>query len=66
MPSNLLDDVQHWRRRAYETRVVAEQMNDATAREMMHRVASNYERIAEQAIARRDEGELRWQNASCS
>jgi hypothetical protein len=59
MPPNLLEDVQHWRRRAHETRVVAEQMNDATAREVMHRVASNYERIAEQAIARKHDGELR-------
>ena len=34
------------------SRVLAEQMNDAIAREMMLRVASNYERIADQAVAR--------------
>ena len=50
MPS--LDDFQHWRDRAEASRVLAEQMNDAIAREMMLRVASNYERIADQAVAR--------------
>jgi hypothetical protein len=48
MLSNLLDDVQHWRNRAEQARVLAEQMN-SLAREMMHRIASNYDRIAEQA-----------------
>jgi hypothetical protein len=37
---------------------LAEQMNDALAREMMFRVASNYERMAEQASRRQDEGEV--------
>ena len=54
MLSHILDDVQHWRGRAEESRVLAEQMNDAIAREMMLRIASNYERIADQAIARAD------------
>jgi hypothetical protein len=58
MPSHLLSDVQHWRDRANESRVLAEQMNDALAREMMFRVASNYERMAEQASRRQDEGEV--------
>ena len=48
MLSNLLDDVQHWRNRAEQARVLAEQMN-SLAREMMHGIASNYDRIAEQA-----------------
>jgi hypothetical protein len=53
MPSHILDDFQHWRDRAEASRVVlAEQMNDAIACEMMLRVASNYERIANQAVAR--------------
>jgi hypothetical protein len=46
---NLLDDVQHWRNRAEQARVLAEQMNDSLAREMMLRIASNYDQIAEQA-----------------
>ena len=54
MLSHILDDVQHWRGRAEASRVLAEQMSDAIAREMMLRIASNYERIAEQAIARAD------------
>ena len=52
MPSHILDDFQHWRDRAEASRVLAEQMNDAIACEMMLRVASNYERIANQAVAR--------------
>ena len=61
MSSNLLDDVQHWRNRAEQARVLAEQIDDALAREMMLRVASNYERIAERASGRQIEGEVRWQ-----
>jgi hypothetical protein len=52
MPSHIIDDIQHWRDRAEQSRVLAEQMNDAIARDMMLRVASNYERMAEQAVAR--------------
>jgi hypothetical protein len=52
MPSHIIDDIQHWRDRAEQSRVLAEQMNDAIAREMMLRIASNYERMAEQAVAR--------------
>ena len=59
MPSHLLNDVQHWRDRAKESRGLAEQINDALAREMMFRIASNYERMAEQASGRQDEGKVR-------
>jgi hypothetical protein len=59
MPPQLLDDVQHWRDRAKESRVLAGQINDALAREMMLRVASNYERMAEQASGRQDQDEGR-------
>lgn len=52
MPSHIIDGIQHWRDRAEQSRVLAEQMNDAIARDMMLRVASNYERMAEQAVAR--------------
>jgi hypothetical protein len=52
MPSHIIDDIQHWRDRAEQSRVLAEQMNDAIARDRMLRVASNYERMAEQAVAR--------------
>ena len=52
-------DVQHWRDRAKESRVLAGQINDALAREMMLRVASNYERMAEQASGRQDQDEGR-------
>ena len=56
MPSHLLNDVQHWRDRAKESRVLAKQINNALAREM---IASNYERMAEQASRRQDEGKVR-------
>ncbi len=59
MPSNLLNDVQHWRDRAKESRVLAKQIKDALAREMMFRIASNYERMAEHASRRQDEGKVR-------
>jgi hypothetical protein len=59
VPSHLLNDVQHWRDRAKESRVLAKQINDALAREMMFRIASNYERMAEQASWRQDEGKVR-------
>jgi predicted Zn-dependent protease len=56
VPSHLLNDVQHWRDRARESRGLAEQMNDALAREMMFRVASNFERMAEQASSDKMKG----------
>ena len=37
---------EHWRSRAEEIRVLAEIMNDADARSIMMRIASDYERLA--------------------
>ena len=58
MPSRLLYDDQHWRDRAKEARALAQQMYDPLASEMMLRIASGYERMAEQARARQDDREL--------
>jgi hypothetical protein len=52
MRPHILDDMQHWRDRAAASRALAEQMSDAMARELMLLVASNYDRIAEQASDR--------------
>jgi hypothetical protein len=58
VPSHLLDDVQHWRDRVKKSRVLAEQIDGAPAREMMFRIAENYERMAEKASRRQDEGQV--------
>lgn len=50
MPDRLGAD--HWRRRAAEARELAEQMHDEDARWRMRRIASDYEKIAEDAAAR--------------
>jgi hypothetical protein len=49
MPKGLLDNPEYWWTRAEETRVVAESMQDATSREMMLRIAKDYERMSEKA-----------------
>jgi hypothetical protein len=52
MPTGLLDNPEYWWARAEEARVVAESMQDATSREMMLRIVSDYERMAEKAEER--------------
>jgi hypothetical protein len=49
MPNQLGAD--HWRRRAAEARRLAEQMGDEDARWRMLRIASDYEKIAQNAAA---------------
>jgi len=39
-------DPTHWRRRAKEMRVLAEQMSGSVSKHMMHRIAKDYERLA--------------------
>jgi hypothetical protein len=46
------NDPEHWRRRAEETRVFAEQMNDETAKKLMLRIADDYEELAARAAVR--------------
>lgn len=48
MPS-LIADPAHWRDRAEEARVQAEQMRDADARRQMLQIAEGYDRLAERA-----------------
>jgi hypothetical protein len=53
---SIRDDPEHWRERAEEARHVAGQMSDPVAREMMLRIAADYERLAEH-VQRRVTGE---------
>jgi hypothetical protein len=46
------NDPEHWRRRAEESRVLAEQMNDETSKQMMLRIADDYDRLAIRAARR--------------
>jgi hypothetical protein len=48
----LLNDARHWRDRAEEARIRAEQMRDPDARAKMLGIAASYERIAERAEER--------------
>jgi hypothetical protein len=47
-----LNDPEHWRHRAEETRVLAEQMNDETAKKVMLRIADDYIELAVRAAIR--------------
>jgi hypothetical protein len=52
MPKKLLNDPEHWRSRAEEALVQAEQMGDPIARGTMLDIAAQYERLAERAEQR--------------
>ena len=41
-----IEGPKHWRKRAKEARALAEQMHDELCKDMMLRVANDYERIA--------------------
>jgi hypothetical protein len=53
LPLELLNNVEHWRDRAEEARVHAEQLTDPDARRMMLDIAKSYDKLAERAAARR-------------
>jgi hypothetical protein len=48
----VIDNPEHWRARAEESRTLAEQMNDAEARRIMLGIADSYEFLAERAVER--------------
>jgi hypothetical protein len=45
-------DPAHWRGRAKEMRVLAEQMDECVSKQMVHRIAEDYERLAQTAEQR--------------
>jgi len=49
MSNSFINDPQHWRGRAEEARTLAEQMSDETSKQMMLRIADDYDRLAERA-----------------
>ena len=46
MPGTSINDPQHWRYRAEEIRTLAEDMNNEDARQIMLRIAVDYDRLA--------------------
>ena len=46
------DDPQYWHQRAEEARVLAEQMSNELHKEMMLKVADNYDQLAVKAAVR--------------
>jgi hypothetical protein len=55
--SNLLEDPDHWRRRATEVRAIAEQMDDPKERLAMQRIAERYDLLAMRAEQRKRPGD---------
>jgi hypothetical protein len=45
-------DPAHWHERAKEMRVLAEQMDECVSKQMVHRIAEDYERLAQTAEQR--------------
>jgi hypothetical protein len=46
------NDPDHWRHRAEETRILAQQMSDETAKKTMHGIADDYDKLAVRAAQR--------------
>jgi hypothetical protein len=46
------NDPDHWRRRAEETRILAQQMSDETAKTTMLGIADDYDKLAVRAAQR--------------
>lgn len=61
MSSHLADDADHWRKRAQELRHLAEIMNRMKPKEMVLRLAEDYDRIALRAEERAKESQKRAQ-----
>jgi hypothetical protein len=59
MSSHLADDADHWRKRAQELRHLAEIMSRMKPKEMVLRLAEDYDRLALRAEERARENEER-------
>jgi hypothetical protein len=49
MISHFINEPDHWRFRAKEARLLANQMNDSESGDAMMRIAEDYERLAKRA-----------------
>jgi len=47
-----LDDARHWRDRAAQMRVLSCEMNDFEAQTLMHKLANDYDKLADRAEVR--------------
>jgi hypothetical protein len=55
--SKLLEDPDHWRHRAEEARLLADQLNDPEAKLTMQQIAEAYELLAKRALQRKWPGQ---------
>jgi hypothetical protein len=53
MPASFINDPEHWRHRAEQMRTLADGMKDEISRQMMLRIAQDYERLAQRAQERK-------------
>jgi hypothetical protein len=53
MRTILIDDPEHWRKRAKDTRELADQVDDPTARQTLLEIAQSYDELAELAERRK-------------
>jgi hypothetical protein len=66
MTAGHFNDPEHWRQQADEARATARQLPNPDSKAVMMRIAVDYDRLAERARARADEGEqeeIEWLNA---
>jgi hypothetical protein len=47
MVSHFTNEPEHWRARAQEARILANEMNDSESKDAMLRIAEDYERLAQ-------------------
>jgi hypothetical protein len=52
VPSHFINDPAHWRKRAEEARTLANDMKGETSKQMMLRIADEYEHLALRAARR--------------
>jgi hypothetical protein len=52
MPTHFINDPEHWRGRAEEARRLAGQITDLQSKDVMLRIADDYEHLAMRAAAR--------------